>query len=152
MDSSDVAFPSPSPSPGRRTEGADLRASDTERDAAASELSAHYQAGRLDQDEFDERLTQIFQAKTRGDLIELMADLPLVPVAPPALPEQEEEQEQSTVPAGFWLLPLVVPLMLVAIAAAGAASRGGGHGVGALFLLWWLIPILIFRSRRPRGR
>lgn len=151
MDSSDVAFPSPSPSPGRRTEGPDLRASDTERDAAASELSAHYQAGRLDQAEFDDRLTQVFQAKTRGDLIELLADLPLQPVTMPALPEPEPDPEQSAVPAGFWLLPLVVPLMLVAIASIGAASRGG-NGAGALFLLWWLIPVLIFRSRRPRGR
>jgi Domain of unknown function (DUF1707) len=152
LDSSDVAFPSPSPSPGRRTEGPDLRASDTERDAAASELSAHYQAGRLDQNEFDERLTRAFQARTRGDLIELLADLPLQPVAP-AEPEQDPEHEQAAVPAGFWLLPLVVPLMLVAVAAAGAASRGGDHGgAGALFLLWWLIPVIIFRSRRPRGR
>jgi Domain of unknown function (DUF1707) len=149
VDSSDVAFPSPSP--GRRTDGPDLRASDVERDAAAAELSEHYQAGRLDQGEFDDRLTLAFQARTRGDLIHLLADLPLEPAAP-ALPEPEPVPAHPAVPAGYWLLPLVVPLMLVAVVAVGAASSRGGHGEGALFLLWWLIPVMIFRSRRHWGR
>jgi hypothetical protein len=153
VDSSDVAFPSPSP--GRRTDGPDLRASDAERDAAAAELSDHYQAGRLDQGEFDDRLTLAFQARTRGDLTQLLADLPLppaVPPGPPALPDPELAPAHPGVPAGYWLLPLVVPLMMVGVVAVGAATSRGGHGAGTLFLLWWLVPIMIFRSRRNWGR
>ena len=36
----------------------DLRVSDAERDAVVTELGEHFQQGRLDQAEFDERLTK----------------------------------------------------------------------------------------------
>jgi Domain of unknown function (DUF1707) len=151
VDSSDVAFPSPIPSPGRRTVGPDLRASDAERDVTAAELSVHFQAGRLKQDEFDERLTLAFGARTRGDLERLLTDLPPVPVPPPARPEPEPLPATQGVATGYWLLPLVIPLLLVGVVAVGAASHPG-NGAGALFLLWWLIPVMIFRTSRHWGR
>src|SRR5579862_1832815 len=62
---------------------AHLRVSDAERTAVADQLSAHFAAGRLDQAEFDERMSRAMAAKTRGELPPLLADLP--PLAgPPA--------------------------------------------------------------------
>ena len=54
----------------------DLRVSDADRDRAVSELSEHFQAGRLTAGEFDERSGQALQARTGKELAALFADLP----------------------------------------------------------------------------
>jgi len=62
----------------------EMRVSDAEREATASELREHYASGRLTQEELDQRLDQAFAAKTRGDLDATMQDLPSVrPGLPP---------------------------------------------------------------------
>jgi uncharacterized protein DUF1707 len=53
-----------------------LRIGDAERDAAAADLGDHYVAGRLTLDELHERLSEVFAAKTTGQLWRVMADLP----------------------------------------------------------------------------
>jgi hypothetical protein len=53
-----------------------VRVSDAERDRALAELSEHFQAGRITQDEFDERSGLALTAKTGDDLRELFTDLP----------------------------------------------------------------------------
>ena len=55
-----------------------LRASDADRDRAASLLREHHAAGRLTAEEFSERLDAAYAAKTLGDINELMADLPSI--------------------------------------------------------------------------
>ena len=60
----------PAPAP------ADLRVSDADRQAMADQLSQHFGDGRLDQAEFDERLSQAMNAKTYRDLDGLLTDLP----------------------------------------------------------------------------
>ncbi len=59
--------------------GGDLRASDAERADVADRLSRHYQDGRLDQAEFNERLDRAMNAKTRTDFNGLFYDLPDLP-------------------------------------------------------------------------
>jgi Flp pilus assembly protein TadB len=54
----------------------DLRVSDADRAEIADRLSKHYSDGRLDQDEFSERLDRAMSAKTQADLHGLLADLP----------------------------------------------------------------------------
>ena len=54
----------------------DLRVSDADRDRAISDLSEHFQAGRLTADEFDERSSQALQSRTGKELAVLFADLP----------------------------------------------------------------------------
>ncbi|MCW2936274.1 MAG: hypothetical protein JWM19_7236 [Actinomycetia bacterium] len=49
---------------------------DADRDAAAAELGEHYAAGRLTLDELHDRLGQVLGARTRGQLLHVMADLP----------------------------------------------------------------------------
>ena len=53
-----------------------IRVSDAERSTVAELLSQHYADGRLDQAEFDERVSRTMAAKTRGDLAGLFDDLP----------------------------------------------------------------------------
>jgi Domain of unknown function (DUF1707) len=53
-----------------------IRVSDADRNAVAEQLGVHYADGRLDQAEFDERISRTMSAKTRGDLAGLFDDLP----------------------------------------------------------------------------
>ena len=53
-----------------------LRVSDAERQAVTDRLAEHFSSGRLDQEEFDERVSRAMSAKTRADLGGLFDDLP----------------------------------------------------------------------------
>jgi hypothetical protein len=53
-----------------------VRASDEDRGRTASALGERYAAGRLTLEEFQERLDKTYAAATRGQLDDLMADLP----------------------------------------------------------------------------
>jgi len=59
-----------------------IRASDHDRDRTARLLSEHHAAGRLDAEEFADRLDRVFTAKTVDDLDELTADLPAIDLYP----------------------------------------------------------------------
>ena len=63
---------------------ADMRASDSDRDAVVSDLSKHFQAGRLTAGEFDERMGRALAARTWGELRDLLADLSAARLAPRA--------------------------------------------------------------------
>lgn len=56
-----------------------MRVSDAERAEVADRLSRHFADGRLDQAEFDERVSRAMAAKTVGDLRGLFDDLPNLP-------------------------------------------------------------------------
>ncbi|WP_306743627.1 DUF1707 SHOCT-like domain-containing protein [Saccharothrix yanglingensis] len=73
----------------------DLRASDPDRELVQDWLRRAHADGSLDLEEFDARVVHAWQARTRGDLAALTADLPQVPtpllptplpLAPPAAP------------------------------------------------------------------
>jgi hypothetical protein len=53
-----------------------IRIGDAERDQAVAVLSEHFVAGRLTQDEFEERSDQATRARYADDLSPLFADLP----------------------------------------------------------------------------
>jgi Domain of unknown function (DUF1707) len=59
-----------------------MRASDRDRDRTADLLREHHAAGRLDPEEFNERLDKVFTARTIGDLDDLTADLPAINLYP----------------------------------------------------------------------
>lgn len=58
------------------TEAPHIRMSDDEREAAIAALSEHYASGRLDKDEYDDRVEQAWAAKFHSDLDPLFGDLP----------------------------------------------------------------------------
>ena len=61
---------------------APMKASDADRDAVLSDLSEHFQAGRLDAEEFDDRSGRALAARTWGELRDLLQDLPAGPGSP----------------------------------------------------------------------
>ncbi len=124
----------------RRSVGADLRVSDAERNQMADLLSRHYQDGRLDDAEFQERLNRTMAAKTRSDLSGLTADLPRLDldVPPPPLPRRRH-----------WAA--VLPVVLGVIVAWTFLTA-----VTAPHMTWLVIVILVvlalhYRHRGPRG-
>ena len=69
-------------SPARPTlGGAEIRASDTDRDAAADVLNAAFAEGRLTVDEHAQRVEAAYAARTWQQLHQLTADLPATPGA-----------------------------------------------------------------------
>ncbi len=59
---------------------AELRVSDQQRERAAQELREHFAAGRITEDELDERVQAAYSARTQEELSRLAADLPQLPV------------------------------------------------------------------------
>ncbi len=63
-----------------------VRVSDRERDAVVQRVQTAFAEGRLDDTEFDERMRAALTARTRGDLDELLTDLPAETAAPGPAP------------------------------------------------------------------
>jgi hypothetical protein len=130
-----------------------LRASDADRDKILSQLSEHYQAGRLTTAEFDERSSKALSARTVGDLAGLMTDLPAAPgtempaTAGPAQPPARQRGLGLPV-AGAVLAVLAV------VAVIGVLSHTGHHGAfgGWGFIIPVLIILRIAGGRRNRHR
>jgi hypothetical protein len=152
-----------------------IRASDADRDRVTALLREHHAAGRLTAEEFHERMDAALEAKTLGELDELLADLPVIDLyrlpdesmrRPAGLPHtslmprdlarrdmrpgQQGEAEPARFPPGTLAVGAwaVVTGTLIAIWAVAAVV-----GVGT-WLPWWLliaIPwiwVLIRRARR----
>jgi Domain of unknown function (DUF1707) len=59
-----------------------LRVSDQQREQTAQAIRDHFAAGRLTEDELNERLQGALQARTDSDLAALLSDLPALPITP----------------------------------------------------------------------
>ncbi len=57
-------------------ESLDTLVADADRASAADEMRQHYDAGRLTLDEFEDRLSEVNAARTRGDLEHAFRQLP----------------------------------------------------------------------------
>src|ERR1700712_5360039 len=83
-----------------------MRAADSDRQAVATALGRHLSDGRLTVEEYDERLTRTYAARTYGELGVLLADLPAGTPARPAAPAS-------------------APVLLPEDRSAGCAAHGG---------------------------
>lgn len=102
-----------------------IRASDADREATADRLRRHHTEGRIDSEEFQERIDRCYQAKTLGDLDQLVDDLP----------REAGGRRPRRLYWRLWPVPLIpVALVIIAISAAAGWHHGG---VGLL----WLIPV-----------
>src|SRR5215469_16591803 len=95
-----------------------LRVSDADRDAAISELGEHFQAGRLDPAELEDRTGRALRARIGSDLDELLADLPRRPQAPA---RQQPPARPRLVP-----LPFLVPVLVAVGLTAAVLTSGAG--------------------------
>ena len=108
----------------RPTPDPNIRVSHAERTVVADRLSKHYGDGRLDEEEFNERLDRAMKAKTRADLDGLFNDLPGdEPPRPSAGPPQPPMVRPPRRPSA---LPRVALLAFVAFVAimVGQALAG----------------------------
>jgi Domain of unknown function (DUF1707) len=135
----------------------DIRVSDAERDLAVAELSEHFQAGRLTQDEFDERSGRALQARTGTDLNLLFTDLPhrgtpAVPT-PPGFAADPFSGPEDLRPSGG-AFPVVRVVIACAIAATIASGLFGdhGHGHGFGFLIPVVLLAVVFARMTARAR
>lgn len=90
------------------------RASDAEREAVAAVLRRHVAEGRLDLDEFSDRLDDVYGARTNAELEATLSDLPDLP------PDEEDEPDEGVLRAregfrGHLVRYLIVNLFLVGI-------------------------------------
>jgi hypothetical protein len=123
-----------------------MKASDADRDAVLSDLSEHFQAGRLTAEEFDERAGRALAARTWGELKDLLRDLPTTlsgSKVPAAASSGARPGRRAAVP---------IPL-LVGIAIAIAVSAGIVHVWGLLWLVfacWFIARRLAWNAGAPR--
>jgi TM2 domain-containing membrane protein YozV len=130
-----------------------MRVGDDERRAAAASLGEHYAHGRLDAQEYEERVTAAYTARTAGELERLFSDLPrpapimppvhLVPAADPYAPYGRHPvtgvpySDRSKILAG--LLQLLLPFGI-------GRFYTGHYGVAVAQLLTSMIAIGVFWS------
>lgn len=130
---------------------ADMRASDSDRDAVVSDLSEHFQAGRLTAGELDERTGRALAARTWGELRDLLADLPAARPAPQA-PAATSSSDRPLRSGGRSAAPMIAALAGIAITAAVLVNVTHGRWG----FLWLLLSVLfigrrLICSRAPGG-
>jgi hypothetical protein len=158
-----------------RTGDPRIRASDADRDLAVAELREHFAAGRLSAAEGPGRIGQALEARTLGELDELMTDLPglgLGPDGPPGRVAPGRGPAPGGVPEPGWAsaprpsraaavdgtcAPLKQDATRLAVLTLGiivAAYVVTGLLTGIWWIPWALIVVpavhLIRRSRPPQ--
>ncbi|MGW0227777.1 DUF1707 and DUF4190 domain-containing protein [Actinopolymorpha singaporensis] len=85
-----------------------MRASDADRERAADVLKAALAEGRLDWGEHHDRVDAVMEARTYGELAEIIADLPVGPTPFPIPQQQSPEQLPTGQPAQ--VIPPTMPI------------------------------------------
>jgi len=124
----------------------DLRASDAEREAVVARLREHGAAGRLDVGELEERIGAAYAAKTRGELVWLLEDLPALGTPVPVRRAPHAQGHGNTaddirVFAGVTLLLSAIWLI-----------TGAGYFWPVWVMIWWGAALLMKLAVRPRAR
>ena len=115
-----------------------MRVADADRERLSDELREHMVAGRLTQDELEERLGLAYQATTQADLDALRVDLPMSPaVIERSLRKRRAHLRRRLLQEGGASLSASV----VCVAIWLAAGAGGGFWP-AWVILFTLLPLL----------
>ena len=117
-----------------------IRVSDADRDRAVTELSEHFQTGRLTQEEFDERSARALRARTGRELSELFTDLP-GSGGPAGLagPGPLGRSPSCRRPVPFVIVGVVAVIAVANLLGQVARIAIGPVGIG----FGWVIPVLI---------
>ena len=98
-----------------------IRGSDQDRQSAVELISEAYAVGRLSREEFDERVTAAYSAKTHGELRDLTADLPR-PAAPTGLPSETLASRRAPGRASRRLVTVTIWMFFTLVLSAGLAG------------------------------
>src|SRR5229473_2635485 len=102
-----------------------MRSSQADRERAIDVLKAAFAEGRLDQDEYTERVDRVYASRTYADLAMLTGDLPAGPLGtlaprtvslPERLPPPSTPVSARARPGPPFILVLVVVLLVVTMA------------------------------------
>ncbi len=137
-----------------------LRVSDADRERTVELLREHHAVGRLTAEEFHERLDRAYAARTRGDLDELLADLPAIDLyrLPSAGiqptrrrgsgPLRLAENSLATAGTGAWLTWAAGSALLAAVWLVVGVVSGGAAWIP--WFLLFVVPWGVGLSRRSR--
>jgi hypothetical protein len=132
----------------------DIRCSDAERERVVSFLREHALAGRLNDDELEERIGLAYAAVTVGDLERLIGDLPRS--QPPAQrwsrpPARRREPTPALIAAGIALLVVTgLPMVVIGVGIALlAVVLALSFALGPFILIALLIVAGTRRRHRP---
>lgn len=114
-----------------------IRAGDADRERAADRLRKSHAEGRLDMEEFQQRLERCYQARTFGDLAELVRDLP----------RQEDPQSGRSLGSARWRLAPFVPILILLLLISAATSHHHHD-----FWLWIPLLFIVWRFSSWRRR
>ncbi len=120
-----------------------FRVGNSEREAVSDILRREHLAGRLDNEEFEERLTRCLGAKTYAELDELIGDFPT------------GEREAHRVGREWGALPFPGgPLLLGLLVAAIVFSHGRAAWLLVPFFVWFVVLPYVWRGggRHAFGR
>jgi len=118
-----------------------LRAGDEDRRRVTDSLGAHHAEGRLDLEEFLERMEAASTARFLDELPPLLADLP----SARPVPSSPAVRRRSS----SWPFPAALVLLVLVLAAVAAATHGRPPVFPLVLILWW---VFVRRSRQPRWR
>jgi hypothetical protein len=127
-----------------------MRSSQADRERAIDVLKAAFAEGRLDQDEYTERVGLAYASRTYAELAALTGDLPAGPLGtlapqtvfpPERLPPPSMPVSGRSRPGPPLIPVLVVVLLLVAVSGVSV----GPFGVGLLVLCYFAV-VRILRS------
>jgi class 3 adenylate cyclase len=96
----DLPVPENQRPPPREGNALSERVADVDRDRTVTALREHVVEGRLTLDEFSERVGLALEAKTRGDLDHVMADLPTPAIKEPSIPARKPRRWHVAVMSG----------------------------------------------------
>jgi hypothetical protein len=123
----------------------------------ADRLATHFGEGRLNRAEFDERVAQAMNARTRGDLSGLFDDLPEPgPAGTPGTPVRGPHSPARPHANPFFLVLLVV--VITAAGTAGEAVLGHVPGMKTWLMIGVITAIVVYaagmlnRSRAARDK
>ncbi len=118
-----------------------LRASDAEREQVVAALRRHGEQGRLEVEELAERIGRALEARTLGDLDDLLFDLP----------DERQSPAAARAPRPLWrsaaLLANLAQLAVVNLVCVGVWALEGG---GSFWPTWIMLATLIVFARRFR--
>ncbi|HET6294085.1 MAG TPA: DUF1707 domain-containing protein [Kribbella sp.] len=121
-------------SPNLPAKSGPIRIGDAERDQAVVVLSDHFVAGRLTQEEFEERSNEATRARYDVDLKPLFADLP----EPEPAQQTSRKWSSGSGPRGGRPIPppllLLAPLMVGLVVASVALAAPG-----LLWIMFWIV-------------
>lgn len=128
--------------------GSGLRAADADRERTASVLRDSFAQGRLDMEEFSERLDAVYAARTTEELRALVRDLPTPPARPDRLPADPGEGRDDAGLAAHVAKYLAIMALLVAV----WALTGAGYFWPVWPMLGWGIGLVSHAGRGRAGR